>query len=126
MISKYFNEPVKSQEFLVKFSQHLRKDRTLLIDVDIMLKRDVDCKECVEHMTAVLKKLGQPVMTNLYYNTVKMLLNRVASVMIDRSGIEVLTKLVEQQLNYAENPHLKVRANGKKAVTKGDKADEVS
>lgn len=123
MISKYFNEPVKSQEFLIKFSQHLRKDRNLLIDVDIMLKRDVDCKQCVEHMTSVLKKLGQPVMTNLYYNTVKMLLNRVASVMIDRNGIEVLTKLVEQQLNYADNPHLKVKANGKKVPEEG--ADEV-
>ena len=116
---------MKYFEIIVKFSQHLRKDRNLLIDVDIMLKRDVDCKECVEHMTSVLKKLGQPVMTNLYYNTVKMLLNRVASVMIDRSGIEVLTKLVEQQLNYAENPHLKARANGKKAPSKGDETDEV-
>ena len=102
----------------------MRKDRNLLIDLDIMLKRNVDCKECVEHMTSVMKKLGQPVMTNLYYNTVKMLLNRIASVMIDSSGIEVLIKLIEQQLNYAENPHLKSKSNGKRKIAEDD--EEVS
>lgn len=43
----------------------------------------------------VLKKLGQPVMTNLYYNTVKMLLERVSSVMIDHDSLLILVGYVE-------------------------------
>lgn len=116
-ICKLLPEPVKSQEYMLKFSQHLRKDKQLLKDMETVLKRDVECKECADAMTAVLKKLGQPVMTNLYYNTVKMLLNRVASVMVDKSGVEVLIHLIEKQMNYIEHPRPKRRAgnNGQAA-----------
>lgn len=31
-------------------------------------------------------------MTNLYYNTVKMLLERIASVMVDKCSIEILVE----------------------------------
>lgn len=37
----------------------------------------------------VLKKLGAPVMTNLYYNTIKILLERTSSVLIDKDAITV-------------------------------------
>lgn len=33
-------------------------------------------------------------MTNLYYNTVKMLLERIASVMVDQQSLECLVRLV--------------------------------
>jgi hypothetical protein len=39
--------------------------------------------------TAVLKKLGHPVMTNLYYNTIKLLLERTSSVFVDREAVSV-------------------------------------
>jgi hypothetical protein len=45
--------------------------------------------------SSVLKKLGQPVMTNIYYNTVKMLLERVSSVMIDHDSLLILVGYVE-------------------------------
>lgn len=68
----------------------MRKDPALLADMETILKRDVTCKQCADTMAIVLKKLGQPIMTNLYYNTVKMLLERIASVMVDRESIEML------------------------------------
>lgn len=37
-------------------------------------------------------------MTNLYYNTIKMLLERVSSVMIDQEALKVLLTLVEGAL----------------------------
>jgi hypothetical protein len=43
--------------------------------------------------TAVLKKLGHPVMTNLYYNTIKLLLERTSSVLVDREAVSVSLKL---------------------------------
>lgn len=51
---------------------------------------------CVQ--ASVLKKLGQPIMTNLYYNTVKMLLERVSSVMIDHEALKILITYVEDCL----------------------------
>lgn len=38
-------------------------------------------------------------MTNLYYNTIKMLLERVSSVMVDRVALEALVSMVEGALN---------------------------
>lgn len=74
----------------------MRKDPTLLRDMETILRGDVSCKECADTMAAVLKKLGQPIMTNLYYNTVKMLLERIASVMVDKKSVEILVTLIEE------------------------------
>lgn len=46
----------------------------------------------------ILKKLGAPIMTNLYYGTVKQLLERVSSVMVDREAIEHLCGFVKEAL----------------------------
>ena len=46
----------------------------------------------------ILKKLGSPIMTNLYYGTVKQLLERISSVMIDREAIQKLVSLVKEAL----------------------------
>lgn len=101
VILKMFADPLKSQEYLVKFSSHLRKDKIILKDMESILRRDVENKTCAEAMTSILKKLGTPIMTNIYYNTIKILLSRIASVMIDREGIEMLIQLIEGQLNLA-------------------------
>jgi sister chromatid cohesion protein PDS5 len=101
VIMKMFPDPLKSQEHLLKFSAHMRKDRTILKEMEIILRRDVDNKSCADSMASILKKLGAPIMTNIYYNIVKILLSRIASVMIDRENIEVLIQLIEGQLHHA-------------------------
>ncbi|KAL7049487.1 hypothetical protein ACKWTF_003718 [Chironomus riparius] len=101
VLLKMFPDPLKSQEYIIKFSAHLRKDKAILKDMDTMLRRDVDNKSCAEAMSSILKKLGTPIMTNIYYNTVKIMLSRIASVMIDRENIEVLIQLIEGQLHLA-------------------------
>lgn len=88
-ISRFLPDPMKVQEFLQKFSTHMKKDTRLLQEMETIVQPNVSCKECAETITKVLKKLGQPVMTNLYYNTIKMLLERVSSVMIDEEAIRV-------------------------------------
>lgn len=88
-ISRFLPDPMKVQEFLQKFSSHMKKDTKLLQEMETIVQPNVSCKECAETITKVLKKLGQPVMTNLYYNTIKMLLERVSSVMIDEEAIRV-------------------------------------
>lgn len=83
-------DPLKAAEYLTQFSTNLRKDAQLLRCINIVLKRDVSCRECADTMGALLKKLGAHVQSNLYYNTVKMLIERVASVMVDKESIGVL------------------------------------
>lgn len=85
-------DPLKAAEYLTQFSNHLRKDAQLLRCINIVLKRDVSCRECADTMGVLLKKLGAHVHSNLYYNTVKMLIERVASVMVDKESIGVLIR----------------------------------
>uniref|UniRef100_A0A1B0AGA6 Uncharacterized protein n=1 Tax=Glossina pallidipes TaxID=7398 RepID=A0A1B0AGA6_GLOPL len=95
IICKLLPDPLKAAEFLTKFSTNLRKDPVLLRYMEIILKRDVSCKECADTMSLLIKKLGTPFMTNLYYQTVKMLVERVASVMVDKESISTLVGLID-------------------------------
>ncbi|XP_019881586.2 sister chromatid cohesion protein PDS5 homolog B isoform X1 [Aethina tumida] len=97
-LSKCLPEPVKAHEFLSNFSAHMKRDSALLEAFETVARPSVSCKECSEATAAVLKKLGAPVMTNLYYNTVKMLLERISSVMIDHSAIRLLVGYVDDCL----------------------------
>lgn len=77
---------------MLKFSAQMRKDASLIADMETIVRIDVTCKECTNTMASLLKKLGQPMMVNLYYNTVKMLLERIPSVLVDRESLEILIK----------------------------------
>ena len=46
----------------------------------------------------ILKKLGAQIMTNLYYGTVKQLIERISNVMVDREAIQLLVKVVKVAL----------------------------
>ncbi|XP_044744637.1 sister chromatid cohesion protein PDS5 homolog B [Coccinella septempunctata] len=97
-LSRCLPEPVKAHEFLTKFSAHMKRDNNLLELMEIVARPTVSCSQCSEATAAVLKKLGQPVMVNLYYNTVKMLLERISSVMIDHEAVKLLVGYVEDCL----------------------------
>ncbi|KAK7793042.1 hypothetical protein R5R35_004471 [Gryllus longicercus] len=98
VLSRFLPEPVKAQEFLTKFSVDLLRDQQLLLGMENIVRPDISCKECADTTSLVLKKLGQPVMTNLYYNTVKMLLERISSVMVDHQAIKILVGYIEDCL----------------------------
>ena len=97
-LAKFLPDPLKVQEFLKKFAHHLGTDNQLLTLMETVISQDVSCKDSVDAVTQILKKLGQPVMINLYYNTVKMLLERVSNVMVDKVAIQVLVGLVHTAL----------------------------
>uniref|UniRef100_A0A0A1XF21 Sister chromatid cohesion protein PDS5 homolog B-B n=2 Tax=Zeugodacus cucurbitae TaxID=28588 RepID=A0A0A1XF21_ZEUCU len=96
IICKLLPDPLKATEFIAKFSINMRKDASLLRYMEIILKRDVSCKECADTMSLLLKKLGNPMAANVYYNTVKMLIERIASVMVDKESVGILVSLVDQ------------------------------
>lgn len=93
-LTKFLPDPLKVQEYLRQFSKHLQSDKQLLTLMKTIVSPEVTCKDSVEAVTTVLKKFGQPAMTNLYYNTIKMLLERVSSVMVDKVALQALLGLV--------------------------------
>ncbi|KAE9537570.1 hypothetical protein AGLY_006593 [Aphis glycines] len=99
LLTRYLPESVKAAEFIGKFSQHLIKDPSLLSSMDTIAKQNSSTAEISEATNLVLRKLGQPVMTNLYYNTVKALLERASSVMIDSQALKELFNHVENCLS---------------------------
>ncbi|KAL1497514.1 hypothetical protein ABEB36_008461 [Hypothenemus hampei] len=116
-LSRCLPEPVKAHEFLSKFSSHLRKDSDLMEKFETVARPTVSCKECQDATAAVLKKLGAPVMTNLYYNMVKMLLERISSVMIDHEALGILIRYVEDCLRGGNS----IEEIGLNPATAGDR-----
>lgn len=118
-ISRYLPDPMKVLEFLQKFSNHMKQDLALLNGMERIVQSNVSCKECADTITKVLKKLGQPIMTNLYYNTIKMLLERVSSVLIDDEAIRILIRYVQDCLkggNVIEEVGLNPNNAGEKGL----------
>lgn len=99
-LSRFLPEPIKAQEFLIKFSKNIIEDTKIMGAMELLSKPDVTCKECLVATTIVLRKLGNPVMTNLYYNNIKLLLERATSCLIDSQAIPILISYVDDCLNH--------------------------
>lgn len=91
-LSKYLPDPIKAAEFIHKFAVNLVTDEHMLRLLETVVNPEVSCKECADAGIQLLKKLGQPVMTNLYYNTVKLLMERISSVLIDKDAVTYLVR----------------------------------
>nr|CAH0110668.1 unnamed protein product [Daphnia galeata] len=98
-LSKYLPDPIKAAEFIHKFAVNLATDEHMLRLLETVVSPEV---KCAEAGTQLLKKLGQPVMTNLYYNTVKLLMERISSVLIDKDAVTYLVQNVESCLRRDE------------------------
>ena len=80
----------------------MSSDSMMLKLMDKLCEPGISCKESLDVTTLLLKKLGSPIMTNLYYNTVKQLLERISSVMIDHEAIKALLDIVSDALKGGE------------------------
>ena len=81
-----------------KLSQHMSQDEVIL-----KLMETMSCKDSIEAVNQILKKLGSPIMTNLYYGTVKQLLERISSVMVDREAVQVVISELTANLQLVNN-----------------------
>ena len=101
-IAEILPNPVMVIEFIKKLSQHMSQDEAMLNLMEKVTEPEVSCKDSFEAVNQILKKLGAPIMTNLYYGTVKQLLERISSVMVDREATQLLIKVVKEALNSGE------------------------
>jgi len=99
-LSKFLPEPMKSREFLKRLSGAIMTNPSLLTAFEKVVDPDISSKECQVVVGQILKHMGSPMMTNLYYGTVKQLLERISSVMIDREAIQHLVANVKEALQH--------------------------
>ena len=97
-IAKFLPELVKVMEFIKKLSQHMSQDEHTPKLMEKVTEPEVSCKDSFEAVNVILKKLGAQIMTNLYYGTVKQLIERISNVMVDREAIQLLVKVVKVAL----------------------------
>ncbi|XP_023237020.1 sister chromatid cohesion protein PDS5 homolog B-like [Centruroides sculpturatus] len=98
IISKNLSEPIKSQEYIRKFCTLVESNQQLHTHVNVILKGSAACSEVEHSVKEILKAVGPPVQMNSFYMTIKQLLERVAPVMIDHSGIKQLIFYVKNSL----------------------------
>ncbi|KAL7021688.1 hypothetical protein ACKWTF_011984 [Chironomus riparius] len=101
-IASNLPEQNKSKELLLKFSGHMLKDNEVMQLVEAVLNKDISCSKCTQKMQQLLKKTGNASPSNFYFNTIKNLLNRIASVTVDKESIEEFIKIVEEKSNGKE------------------------
>lgn len=97
-LSKCLPDPVKALEFIKKFSMHMISNVELLKFVEKFCDPYVTCRESVECMGIIFRHLGSPVMTNLYQNTIRRLMERASSVIVDAEAVWALLQLVQDAL----------------------------
>ncbi|KAK2716297.1 sister chromatid cohesion protein PDS5 homolog B-like isoform X2 [Artemia franciscana] len=105
MIARIMPYPVRGAEYLQKLCQQMLNDSVLVRDLEIMVNNNSSCKDSADAFRRVLKKLGMPVMTNLYHSTIKMLLERMSSVIVDHEALKHLIELIQSCLIDPEFSH---------------------
>lgn len=97
-LSKNLLEPIKAQEYILKFCNLLENNSRVRSHMDAIFRGCVSCSDAEYSVKEVLKSLGLPVHTNSFYMTIKHLLERVAPVMVDHDGIKMLLRYVKDSL----------------------------
>jgi hypothetical protein len=90
---KFLPDTVKAAEFLHKFARQLKEDNNLAQNMEKFLNPG-SCAEVVKSTNAVVQKLGKQAPSNRYYNTIKVLLERSASVLVDTESVQQLLNIL--------------------------------
>ncbi|XP_014675735.1 PREDICTED: sister chromatid cohesion protein PDS5 homolog B-like [Priapulus caudatus] len=98
VLSRQLPDTAKAQEYIRRFSDMLRDDNRVRAYMDKLVSPDCMCKKAEECVREVLKKLGNPTQNNVFYMTIKALLERIAPVMIDYDSVLQLLRYVDDSV----------------------------
>lgn len=89
-LSKFLPDPIKATEFIGQWTTDLIRDGHMLRLLETIVHPQTSCRQCADVVKQLLKRLGEPVETNLYFYTIKLLMDRISSVLIDQEAVEYL------------------------------------
>lgn len=97
-IAKTLPETNKANDHMKKFAMLLKDDKRMRQFVKTLVGPDCNSQKAQELVKEILKKLGGPGpgQHNLFYNSIKSLMERIAPVMFDAAAIEMLVKHVDE------------------------------
>ena len=91
-LSKCLPDPAAAAEFIGQLADDLIHDDEMLSSLKTIVDADVSCGGCADAVVQLLKKLGPPLVTDPYFYTVKLLMDRICSVLVDKDAIEYLVR----------------------------------
>ncbi|CAH1778266.1 unnamed protein product [Owenia fusiformis] len=86
----------KQREALTKFNKIIHDDSRIRLLMKNLVQPHFMCKKAEEHVNEILKKLGS---NPTLYNVAKVLLERIAPVLIDQEAIKALVELVQEAVD---------------------------
>ncbi|XP_011300820.1 sister chromatid cohesion protein PDS5 homolog A-like [Fopius arisanus] len=123
-LSKYFADTIEVETNLLKFFEDLNDNPSLAEDMEQVLMPNVTCLQSEEAINRILRNIGDLNETDPYYKTVKILLERSSSVLIDETAIEALITCLHDVL-HDDEAALKIGLNLETAVENGFKLLEI-
>lgn len=102
-IAKNLPDAQKAQEHLRHFIKVMQDDMKVRNHLARLVSPDCSCKKAEEHVKEILRKLGNPIPQNYVYSYVKLLLERIAPLMIDAEAVEALTVYVDGAVRGSED-----------------------
>ncbi|KAK3099941.1 hypothetical protein FSP39_012194 [Pinctada imbricata] len=99
-LAKTLPETGKASDYVKKFCHMIQEDRRMRQLLKNLVGTDCNSKKAQDLVKEILNKLGGPGpgQQNLFYNSVKSLLERIAPVMIDAEAIDMLVKHVDESV----------------------------
>ncbi|KAG8188316.1 hypothetical protein JTE90_008957 [Oedothorax gibbosus] len=97
-IAKSLVSPLKAKQCLNKFFKDSEENTKMSRLMYSLLHKNITCSDAESKVKEILKCIKNPVQNQAYYNTIKMLLERIAPVMIDKDSIKYLVEFVKDSL----------------------------
>jgi sister chromatid cohesion PDS5-like protein len=88
-LSMKFPDSEKLIKFIHKFCSDLKQDKAMIKAMEIIVNPATDCEKSADSINTVLKNLGSPSSSNVYYHAIKTLLEGCSSVLVDKKAITV-------------------------------------
>ncbi|XP_064636358.1 sister chromatid cohesion protein PDS5 homolog A-like [Lineus longissimus] len=98
-LTRMLPEQTRNHENMKKFAQIVKDDPIIRQNLKTLVSSNCTCKKAEECVKEILKKTGHPTPQNVFYTSVKMLMERIAPVHIDVNAMKILMKLVNDSVS---------------------------
>ncbi|XP_055949613.1 sister chromatid cohesion protein PDS5 homolog A-A-like isoform X2 [Argiope bruennichi] len=108
----------KSAESIVKFCKDLENNLNLRSMMSLLLNGNISCAEAERKVKEILRFLGEPALSNVYYTSIKQLLERIVPVLLDKTSLKYLVFIARDSIlgDGVIEAELNLENSGQKAL----------